>query len=140
MPPSRATKVDFSLTKFVEPIKNEAIAAPATPFGPGYEVLFDSTIAVDGWKEIRVWAHVFVDNYAATPVTSSAQLELRFMHAFTGGSLDYEKATIPWNHATSYINGYVIKPIIGNQLRLLCHPVSLPPPPYRLTMTYLLVR
>lgn len=140
MPASPVTKVDFSLTKFVEPIKNEAVTVPATPFGPGYEVLFDSVIPVDGWKEIRVWVHVFVDNYAATPVTSSAQLELRFMHNFTGGSFDYEKATIPWNHVTSYIDGYAARPIIGKQIRLLCHPVSLPPPPYRLSITYLLVR
>jgi hypothetical protein len=134
------TKVDFSLTKYVESIKNDAIAVLATPFGPGYGVLFDSTIPVDGWKEIRVWVHVFVDNFAATPVTAAAQLELRFMHMFPGGAFDYEKSTIPWNHVTSYINGYVIKPIIGKQLRLLCHPVSLPAAPYHLSMTYLLVR
>jgi hypothetical protein len=140
MPSPPVTKVDFSLTKYVEPIKNQAIAVLATPFGPGYEVLFDSTIPVDGWKEIRVWVHVFVDNYAATPVTSAAQLEVRFMHVFTGGSFDYEKAVIHWNQVTSYINGYSVKPIIGKQVRLLCHPISLPPPPYRLTMSYLLVR
>lgn len=140
MPPSPVKKIDFPLTKYVEPIKNQAIAVLPTPFGPGYEVLFDSPISVDGWKEIRVWVHVFVDNYAGTPVTAAAQLELRFMHGFTGGSFDYEKATIPWNNVTSYINGYVVKPLIGKQLRLLCHPVSLPPPPYRLSMTYLLVR
>jgi hypothetical protein len=103
-------------------------------------VLFDSNLKVNGWKEIRVWVHVFVDNYAATPVTSAAKLELRFMHNFTSGSFGYETVTIPWNHVTSYINGYAIKPIIGKELRLFCHPVSLPPPPYRLTVTYLLVR
>jgi hypothetical protein len=132
--------VTFALTKYVELIKNQTITTPSTPFGPGYEVLVDSNLKVNGWKEIRVWMHVFVDNYAATPVTSSAKLELRFMHNFTGGSFDYEKATIPWNHVTSYIDGYAVKPIIGKELRLLCHPVSLPPPPYRLTVSYLLVR
>ena len=136
MPPSPLTKVDFALTKYVEAIKNQAVAALA----PGYEILFDSTVSVDGWKEIRVWVHVFVDNYAGTPVTAAARLELRFMHNFTGGSFDYDKATIPWNNVTSYINGYAAKPIIGKQIRLLCHPVGLPPPPYRLSMTYLLVR
>lgn len=140
MPPTPVTKVDLALTKYAEPIKNQTIAALAAPFGPGYEVLFDLPVPVDGWKEIRVWVHVFVDNYAGTPVTASAQLELRFMHTFTGGSFDYEKATIAWNHVTSYINGYVVKPMIGKALRLLCHPVSLPPPPYHLTVTYLLAR
>ena len=51
-----------------------------------------------------------------------------------------DQATIPWNGVTSYINGYAVKPVIGKQLRLLCHPVGLPPPPYGLSMTYLLVR
>jgi hypothetical protein len=134
------TKVDFELTKYVEAIKNETVEVLATPFGPGYEVLFDSTITVTGWKEIRVWAHVFIDNFATTPVTSTARLEVRFMHVFTGGSFDYENATIGWNHVTSYIDGYAVKPIIGAKVRLLCHPVDLPPPPYRLTISYLLVR
>ena len=128
------------MTKYVEAIKNQALAVLPTPFGAGYEVLFDSSVPVDGWKEIRVWVHVFVDNYEATPVTAAAHLELRFMHGFSGGSFDYDKATIPWNHVTSYINGYVARPIIGQEVRLVCHPVSLPPPPYRLSMTYLLVR
>ncbi len=140
MPPSVVKKVAFDLTKYVEPIKDETMTVLPTPFGPGYDVLFDKNIAVDGWKEIRVWVHVFVDNYATTPATSAAQLELRFMHGFTNGSFDYEKAVIPWNGFTSYINGYVIKPIIGKQLRLLCHPINLPAPPYRLSVTYLLVR
>jgi len=137
---SPVTQVDFALTKYVELIKNQTITVVPTPVGPGYEILFDKEISVDGWKEIRVWVHVFVDNYAATPVTSSAKLELRFMHNFTGGSFDYDKVTIPWNHVTSYINGYAVKPLIGKKLRLLCHPVSLPIPPFRLTVTYLLVR
>ncbi len=139
-PLKNVTKVDFSLTKYVEPIKNQAVTALATPFGPGYEVLFDLSIPVEGWKEMRVWVHVFADNYAATPVTSAAQLELRFMHNFTGGSFDYEKTVMHWNGVTSYINGYVVKPLIGKQIRLLCHPVGLPLPPYTLSMTYLLVR
>ncbi len=140
MPPNPVTKADFTLTKYVELINNQTIAAPNNPIGPGYEVLFDSNIKVDGWKEIRVWVHVFVDNYQTTPVTSAAKLELRFMHNFTGGSFDYDKVAIPWNQVTSYINGYAIKPLIGKELRLLCHPVSLPPHPYRLSVTYLLVR
>ncbi|MCC6861063.1 MAG: hypothetical protein IT158_21020 [Bryobacterales bacterium] len=140
MPPLPVTKIDIALTKYGEPVKNEAVAALATPFGPGYEVLFDLNLPVNGWKEIRVWVHVFVDNYAATPVTANAKLEVRLMHNFTGGSFDYEKAVIGWNGFTSYINGYLVKPVIGKEIRLLCHPVNLPPPPYRLTVTYLLIR
>jgi hypothetical protein len=128
------------LTHYVELYKNEALASPLEPFGPGYDVLFDDRIQVDGWKEIRVWVHVFIDNYAATPITNAARLQVRFMHDFTAGSFDYEAAEILFNGVTSYIDGYTVKPLIGKELRLLCHPVDLPPGPYRLSVTYLLVR
>ena len=129
------------LARYVELIKDQPLAAPLTPFGPGYDVLFDKKIPVTGAKEIRVWVHVFVDNYATTPVTAATKLELRFMHDFCGSnSFDYAVATLPYNHVTSYINGLAIQPIIGKELRLLCHPKHLPAGPYRLSVTYLLVR
>jgi hypothetical protein len=127
--------------KYVELIRNQVIAAPSTPFGPGYDVLFDATIPVRGWKEVRAWVHVFVENYETTPITSATQLELRFMHNFVGAnSFDYEKVALPYNGVTSYIDGYSIQPLLGRQLRLLCHPIGLPPGPYRLSVTYLLAR
>jgi len=90
---------------------------------------------------VRVWVHVFVENYETTPVTSATKLELRFMHNFVGAnSFDYEKVTLPYNNVTSYINGYSIQPIIGSKLRLLCHPINLPAGPYRVSVTYLLAR
>ncbi len=128
-------------TKYVELIADRAVPTPLTPFGPGYDVLFDEKIDVLGWAEIRVWVHVFVDNYETTPVTSVTTLELRFMHDFvSSNSFNYEVAVLPWNGVTSYINGYTTQPIIGKELRLICHPVDLPPGPYRLSVTYLLVR
>lgn len=139
MPPAPVKKIEFPLTKFVEAIKDQTITTIPEPTGPGYEVLFDLPITVDGWKEIRVWVHVMNDNYETTPVTAAAQLELRFLHGFTHGSFDYEKAVIPWNGFTSYINGYTIKPVIGKSLRVMCHPANLPTP-FRLSVTYLLVR
>lgn len=138
MPP--INQADTAMAKYVELVKNQTIATPNYPVGPGYEVLLDSNIKVDGWKEIRVWVHVFVENYAATPITSAAKLELRFMHNFSGGSFDYDKVILPWNSVTSYVDGYAAKPIIGKELRLHLHPISLPPHPYRLSVTYLLVR
>ncbi len=133
--------VSFSLTKYVELYKDKSLLGPTTPFGPGYDVLFDSKVKVDGWKEIRLWVHVFVDNYAASPLTSAANLQLRFMHDFgSSDSFDYETADIAFNGVTSYINGYAVKPIIGKELRLLCHPTDLPAGPYTLGVTYLLVR
>jgi hypothetical protein len=126
-------------TKYVELIANQPLAAASEPYGPGYPVLFDVNFPVKGWKKIRVWVHVFVDNYETMPIPSSARLELRFMHQFTGGSFDYEKAILTTD-VTSYINGYADKPLIGEQLRLVCHPENLPVGPYKLTLTYLLVR
>ncbi len=131
----------IGLTEYVELFKDKALLGPTNPFGPGYDVLFDKKIKVDGWKEIRVWVHVFIENYAATPLTGAANLELRFMHDFgASNSFDYEKAEIPFTGVTSYIDGYTVKPVIGKELRLLCHPTYLPAGPYTLSVTYLLVR
>lgn len=136
MPPIQKTDPP---TKYVQ-LLNVELAEFATPFGPGYEVAFDETITTAGYNEIRLWVHVFEDNYETTPITSTAQLEVRFMHQFEGGSFDYEKRIIGYNGVTSYINGYCAVPIIGNGLRLLCHPTGMPPGPYTLQVTYYLVR
>jgi hypothetical protein len=125
------------LTQYVEVYSDKVIQGPTDG---GYAVLFDTKIATDGWKEVRVGVHVFVINYATTPITQGANLLLRFMHDFAGGdSFDYEANIIPFTTA-SYIDGYAVKPIIGKELRLLCHPTQMPPGPYNMSVTYLLVR
>ena len=104
------------------------------PRGRGRPNLFLSVARATG-------SHVFIVNYATTPLTPGANLLLRFMHDFGGGdSFDYETANIPFLGVTSYIDGYTVKPIIGKELRLLCHPTQLPPGPYNMSVTYLLVR
>ena len=129
----------YPKTRYVEMIANQPLPEPTEPYGPGYPVLFDQTISVKGWKKIRVWVHVFVDNYETTPITSFTRLELRFMHKSAGGSFNYEKAVFS-SEVTSYINGYAGMPLIGEGLRLVCHPENLPAGPYKLTVTYLLIR
>jgi hypothetical protein len=114
------------------------------PFGPGYSVAFDKTIDTGNWKEIRLWVHVFINNYAQTPLTAGASLIVRFLHVFGGqlgggGQFDYTQATISWKGFTSFIDGYVTAPIIGDKLRILCHPGNLPPGPYGLFVSYYLV-
>lgn len=106
---------------------------------PGYPVIFDKKIQTTGYSEIRVWVHVFVNDYATHPVTSNTKLLVRFMHEFDGNSFDYAEGTLNFK-VTSYINGYVARPIIGNKLRVLCHPENLPPGPYGIDVTYYLVR
>lgn len=127
-------------TTYVELFKDKFITGATQPVGPGYDVLFDERVKVDGWTEIRVWVHVFIEKYSTTPLTSAAKLQLRFMHDFGRDSFDYESADIPFGGVTSYIDGYAIKPIIGRELRLLCHPIGMPPGPYTMSVTYLLVR
>jgi hypothetical protein len=130
-----------SETKYVELLSQQDVPALPTPFGAGYPVLFDETIDTHGYSEIRVWVHVFVRDYAAHPVTSNTKLALRFMHTFFGSnSFDYEEAQLPWKGVTSYINGYTVKPLLGDKLRLLCHPDNLPTGPYDIYVTYCLVR
>jgi hypothetical protein len=137
MPPASSTKIDLPGTKFVELISNQTLTT--LPVIAGVPSLFEQNINVDGWKEIRLWVNVMVDNYQRTPITPAAKLHITFFHTTATASADYEEADIP-KKVTSYIGGYVIKPIIGKDLRIFCYPVSMPPPPYRLTATYLLVR
>ena len=130
----------MSATKYVELIRQDNLAS----FPPPFFFVFDSTIDTADWREIRVWVHVFVENYAQTPVTAAAYLNVRFMHVFGyqlggGGEFHYTQATIPWNNVTSYIDGYVTAPIIGNKLRIVCGPENLPPGPYDVFVTYYLL-
>ncbi len=127
-------------TKYGVLVARQDVPEFEEPFGPGYQVAFDEVIDTKGYSEIRLWVHVFVDNYATGPVTSQAQLNVRFLHQFPGGSFDYERQTLGWNNVTSYINGYVARPILGDSLRVLCSPRNMPPGPYDIFVTYLLVR
>jgi hypothetical protein len=133
------TKVEV-VRKYVELLRNDN----APTFSPPLNEVFDKTIDVGDWKEIRLWVHVFVSNYATTPVTAAAQLNVQFLHVFGvqlggGGEFIYSNAVIPGDGFTSYINGYVSAPIIGEQLRIVCYAESLPPGPYELFVTYYLV-
>ena len=71
------TKVEV-VRKYVELLRNES--AP-TSLPPLHKV-FDKTIDVGNWNEIRLWVHVFVSNYNTTPLTSAAQLNVQFLHLF----------------------------------------------------------
>ena len=89
-------------------------------------------------------SHVFITNYATTPLTAAAKLRVEFLHVFGitlggGGQYQYSQPIIPWNGVTSYINGYVSAPIIGEKLRILRLAENLPAGPYQLFVTYYLV-
>lgn len=126
--------------KYVELIRNDS----APTFSPPLYEVFDQTIDTANWNEIRLWVHVFITNYATTPLTAAAKLRVEFLHVFGitlggGGQYQYSQPVIPWNGVTSYINGYVSAPIIGEKLRILCLAENLPAGPYQLFVTYYLV-
>jgi hypothetical protein len=119
-------------TQYTEVIKNVKMLSLTNGF------LFDQTVTTAGYSEIRVWVHVFVDNYKTTPVTSSTKLKVRLMHQFSGGSFDYASATFT-SSVTSYIDGYTAQRIIGDQTRILCSPENLPAGPWEVSLTVYLV-
>ncbi len=128
------------MAKYVELVRIDHLASLPDPL----HAVFDKTVATEDYAQVRVWVQVFVENYAHTPVTAAARLNVRFLHSFGqqlggGGQFDYSHATIAWNNVTSYINGYVTAPIIGSQLRILCTAENLPAGPYNVFATYYLL-
>ena len=122
-------------TRYVELIARHYVDEP---FGPAHPVVFDEEFETAGFSEIRVWVHISVENYDTDPVTPDSRLTVRFYHRFPGGSFGYEEGAIS-SSVTSYIDGYLVKPIIGDRLRLACRATDMPPGPYRIDVTYYLV-
>ena len=126
--------------EYIELVRQDGLAA----FPPPLHALCDKIIDTKRYAEIRIWVHVFVRGYEHAQVTEATKLKVRFMHVFGqqlggGGQFDYTQRTIPWNYVTSYINGYVTAPIIGDMLRILVIPEGLPSGPYDVFVTYYLV-
>lgn len=126
-------------TRYVELIVQEKMPEFPQPFGPGFSVAFDKTIDAAGFSEIRLWVHLFVENYTLKPIPNDAKIVVRLMHQFKGGSFSYADGILI-NRTASYIDGYINKPIIGNSMRILCYSENMPPGPYTLDVTYYLVR
>jgi len=127
-------------TKYVELIREDNLMS----FSPPLSAVCDKIIDTTDYREIRLWVHVFVQNFAQAPVTAATKLHVRFLHVFGhqlggGGQFDYMQRTIPWSQVTSYINGSVTAALIGDKLRILCTPESLPPGPYDVFVSYYLV-
>ncbi len=129
------------VAKYVEHITLNNVQKFDEPFGPGYQVVFDTTIPVKGYSEIRVWVHVMIRDYQTQAAGPDTQLKVRFLHPFHGNKdeFDYESGTVQTWDGASFVDGYIVKPVIGNELRLICAPVNMPPGPYDVYMTYYLV-
>ena len=128
------------MTKYVEFVSIDNLANFPEPVGPGYPEVFDKTFETKGYSEARVWVWVNIHNYQTNPIRANSQLDVRFLHQFSSGdSFDYEEGTITGIAGFSSIYGYVSKPIIGDETRIICHPLNLPPGPYDVRATYYLV-
>jgi hypothetical protein len=126
MPPK-----DLEKTRYVELISQDPNPA------------FDEIINTAGYSEIRLWVHIHVDNPAA-PILGNAVINVCFMHKFTGGLFVYASGVITNKSTTingdSDIYGCLMMPIIGDNLQIQGEPENLPNGPYKLDVTYYLVR
>lgn len=127
------------MTEYFELVSLDNVASFPQPVGPGYPEVFDKTFKTKGFSEIRIWIWVSVINYKVKPIASNSTLEVRFLHQFSAGSFDYEKGTITGTSGFSDIYGYVRKPVIGDETRVICHPTNMPPGPYNIRVTCYLV-
>ena len=128
------------MTEYSELVSLDNVANFSEPIGPGYPEVFDKTFKTKGFSEIRIWVWVSVLAYETTPIAANSTLEVRFMHQFgSHDSFDYEKGTITGIAGFSAIYGYVSKPAIGNETRVVCHPTNMPPGPYDIRVTCYLV-
>ena len=123
------------MTKYVELINKKVNALDATS---GVPRVFEETIDATGYSEIRMFIHIFVDNYKTDPVTANSTIEANLFHSISGGSWPYSKREMKSN-VTSYINGWFSEKIIGNKVRVIATAKNLPRGPYTISVTYLLV-
>ncbi|MEJ2011187.1 MAG: hypothetical protein P8X64_03060 [Anaerolineales bacterium] len=127
-------------SRYMELLALRNVPAVPEPVGAGYGILFDETIHSAGYKELRLWVHLFACEYASDPITPNTRLILRFMHCFDQAeSFDYQQVTFS-SSVTSYINGFACVPVIGDRTRVLCHPENMPHSPYDLFVTCYLLR
>jgi hypothetical protein len=126
MPPK-----DLEKTRYHELISQSPIPA------------FDEHIDTAGYSEIRLWVHINIDN-AAEPIKGNAVINVRFMHKFTGGLFVYANGVITnistTNKGDSDIYGCLMMPIIGDSLQIQGELENVPHGPYKLDVTYYLVR
>jgi hypothetical protein len=127
-------------SRYIELLALRNVPSVPEPIGPGYGILFDETIPSGGFQELRLWVHLFARSYASDPITPNTRLIVRFMHCFDQGeSFDYLQNTFS-SSVSSYIDGFACVPVIGDRIRVLCHPENLPLGPYDLFVTCYLLR
>lgn len=81
-------------------------------------------IDVLGYREIRVFANLFADEYKTKPLPKEALLEIRFGHDLEGVGTGYG-GTIFKREVTSYIEAFVIEKIYFTVVGGICVLISI---------------
>lgn len=121
--------------KYVELIANKKVAAFQSPYGTPQ--IFEETIDTAGYSEIRMFIHVFAEEFKKSPITNKTKIEATLFHEVRGGSWDYSKKEIR-SEVTSYIHGWFTEKVIGDKTRIVAFARNLPEGPYSVTVTYYL--
>lgn len=95
-------------------------------------------IDVLGYREIRVFANLFADDYKTKPLPKEALLRIGFGHVLKGMGTSYGETTFK-QQVTSYIEGFVIEKIYGKKLKLVVDANNLPKGKYTLQLSYYLL-
>lgn len=105
----------------------------------GVPEALEHTIDTLGYRELRLFARVFITNYQHTPIdTAKARLTIHLFHGGGGASSGYASKVLT-TRVTSYIDGYLAAPILGSSTRFILLPEHLPDGPYLIGVTYYLL-
>lgn len=130
----------YEKTRYVKFISKKNVAKFDEPV-PKFYVAFNEAIDTTDFSEIRLWVHIRVINFAATPILGNAKINVQFIHQRTTDNIPLAYAEdVITSKMTSDIYGFLAMPIIGNSVEILGNPVNMPIGPYDLDVTYYLVR
>ena len=123
------------MAKYVELI-NKKVNTLDAPYG--IPLIFEETIDTANYSEIRMFIHVFIENYNQTPLTINSVIAATLCHNVSSGSWPYSNKEIKFS-VTSYIDGWFSEKIIGNKVRVVASAKNFPKGPYTLSASYYLV-
>ena len=87
--------------------------------------LFEKKINTKGYKTLRVFAHIFNENYESTPIQHNAYFQIIAYYAIGQGSWGYHTETFRYE-STSGWSGVANIPIVGVITRVGIHAVKMP--------------
>jgi len=91
------------------------------------------------FKEIRLFVHVWNEDYRRNPFRRGARISISGFHNTPGGSWTYFTEDFPMS-VTSYIDGVAYIPVVGDRFRVVGWGFNLPNVLLEVTVTAYLVR